>query len=424
MNGGARIAAVFSAFLLLAGAARAETIAVPAGGDGLSRAVARAQPGAVLHLGAGVHAGPIVIDRPLTLEGEGGTVVQGAGEGKVITVSAPDVAIRGVTVRGSGTSLFDMDSGIFLDKAAERAAIEGNRLEQNLIGVYVWGAKDARVRDNVITGRDDLRLAERGNGVQVWNAPGAVVEGNDIARVRDGIFTTTSRRNAFRNNRFRELRFGVHYMYTHDSEVSGNDSAGNHVGYAIMYSDRLKILNNRSAGDRDHGLLFNFANNSRIEGNAVVEGGEKCVFIFNANGNRFDGNWFEGCGIGIHFTAGSERNRIAGNAFVGNRTQVKYVGTRSLDWSAGGRGNYWSDNPAFDLDGDGLADSAYRPNDLVDQVLWRHPTAKLLLNSPALQVVRWAQSQFPALHPGGIVDSAPLMTPPSVPAAANPGPGS
>jgi nitrous oxidase accessory protein len=64
---------------------------------------------------------------------------------------------------------------------------------------------------------------------------------------------------------------------------------------------------------------------------------------------------------------------------------------------------------AFDLDNDGVADQAYRPNDLVDQIVWRHPMAKLLLNSPAVQVLRWAQSEFPALHPGGVSDSAPLM---------------
>ena len=66
------------------------------------------------------------------------------------------------------------------------------------------------------------------------------------------------------------------------------------------------------------------------------------------------------------------------HAFVGNRNQVKYVGTRDLDWSKGGRGNYWSDNPAFDLNGDGIADTAYRPNDLVDRVLWTAPAAKVL----------------------------------------------
>ena len=133
---------------------------------------------------------------------------------------------------------------------------------------------------------------------------------------------------------------------------------------------------------------------------SLRSGPEKCVFIYNTNHNRFRNNWFERCAIGVHFTAGSEGNEITGNAFVGNRNQVKYVGTRDLDWSKGGRGNYWSDNPAFDLNGDGIADTAYRPNDLVDRVLWTAPSAKVLINSPAVQVLRWAQAQFPALYPG------------------------
>ena len=105
------------------------------------------------------------------------------------------------------------------------------------------------------------------------------------------------------------------------------------------------------------------------------------------------------------------------NAFVGNHNQVKYVGTRNLDWSKGGRGNYWSDNPAFDLNGDGIADTAYRPNDLVDRVLWTAPSAKVLINSPAVQVLRSAQAQFPALYPGGVVDSHPLIAPPPRPSS-------
>jgi nitrous oxidase accessory protein len=141
-------------------------------------------------------------------------------------------------------------------------------------------------------------------------------------------------------------------------------------------------------------------------------GPEKCLFIFNSNKSVIEDNRFEGCAIGIHFTAGAEGNAVAGNAFVGNRTQVKYVGTRHLDWSAEGRGNYWSDNPAFDLDGDGVADAAYRPNDVVDRVMWTAPQARLLTTSPAVQVIRWAQSRFPATLPGGVVDSAPLMAPP------------
>ena len=124
----------------------------------------------------------------------------------------------------------------------------------------------------------------------------------------------------------------------------------------------------------------------------------------------------------MHFTAGSEGNEITGNAFVNNRNQVKYVGTRYLDWSKDGRGNYWSDNPAFDLNGDGIADSPYRPNDLMDKVLWTVPQAKILSTSPAVQIIRWAQSQFPALLPGGVVDSHPLMAPPAQPSGCAGGP--
>ena len=228
---------------------------------------------------------------------------------------------------------------------------------------------------------------------------------------RDGVFSVTSNHNVVSGNTFHDLRFAVHFMYTNDSEVAGNLSQGNEAGYVMMYSDRLNLHGNVSDGDRDHGLLFNYANESRIEGN-VARGSDKCLFIYNANKNCFAGNWFEGCQVGVHFTAGSERNEITDNAFVNNRRQVMYVGTRLLDWASHGRGNYYSDNPAFDLKGTGVAAVAYRPNDLMDQAVWRAPAAKMLLNSPAVQVVRWAQSQFPAIHPGGVVDTAPLMAPP------------
>ena len=403
--------------LLSATAANTATVEVAAEPGRLAAAIAAAAPGDRLLLAAGRHAGPIAIDRALTLEGGPGAVLDGGGVGRVVTVDAPQVVLRRLTITGSGSDLAAEDSGIFVTALAAGAVIEGNRLENNLIGVNLKGPAAAIVRHNRIEGRHDLQMSERGNGVSIWNSPGSVVEANEISFGRDGIFVITSRDNMFRDNRFRDLRFAVHYMYADKGTVSGNDSAGNHVGYALMYSAGLTIEGNRSDGDRDHGLLLNYANGARIEGNAVVSGGEKCVFIYNSTKNIFRGNWFEGCQIGIHLTAGSERNAISGNAFIGNRTQVKYVGTRNQEWSASGRGNYWSDNPAFDLNGDGVADQPYRPNDLIDQVVWSYPLAKLLLNSPAVQTVRFAQARFPALLPGGVVDSAPLMAPPLVPAS-------
>ena len=150
--------------------------------------------------------------------------------------------VRGFTVRNSGLSLAETDAGIYLDKPASGALIEGNRLENNLFGIYLHGARNALVRDNEVIGNRSLRMSERGNGIHLWAAKGSVVEGNSVRYGRDGIFVTTSRKNAFRNNSLSDLRFALHYMYTHDSEVSGNVSRDNHVGYALMYSDRLRVL--------------------------------------------------------------------------------------------------------------------------------------------------------------------------------------
>lgn len=385
-------------------------------GSDLQAAIARAPSGEVLELAPGVYDGPVRIDRPVALKGRAGVVIEGHGNGRTVDVAAPNVTIEGLTIRNSGRSLARMDAAIFLEKTAPNAVVRDNVLRGNLVGVYVHGAANALVEGNDISGWVAQNLNDSGNGVYVWNAPGAKVLDNDITGGRDGIFVNVSRNNVFKGNRLHGVRFGIHYMYTNHSEVSDNVSIGNHAGYAIMFSDHLIIRGNVSTGDRDHGLLFNYANDSDIEGN-VVRGGDKCVFIYNANKNHFARNWFEDCRIGVQFTAGSERNVMTENAFVRNRTQVMYVGTRDLEWSADGRGNYWSDNPAFDLQGRGIADTPYRPNDLVDHILWRYPAAKLLVNSPALQVLRWAQSAFPNLHPGGVVDSYPLMQPPAIPTA-------
>ncbi len=386
-----------------AGSAMAET---------LSERLALAAPGSLITLPAGVYDGPITVDKPLTLAGEEGTVIEGNGEGNVVTIDAPDVTLRGLTIRGSGRTLEKEPAGVFVTPNGDRAVIAENRILGNLFGIYLKGPEDALVRDNVIANASDLRVPERGNGVHLWNTPGSRVVGNDIRGGRDGIFTTTSKRNAFIGNRFRDLRYAVHYMYTNDAVIRDNDSQGNHAGYVIMFSHRIDAVNNLSRNDRDHGFLFNYANDARVTGNRVLDGGEKCVFIYNAHRDRFEGNRFEGCDIGIHFTAGSERNTVTRNAFIRNRTQVKYVGTRDVVWAENGIGNYWSDNLAFDLNGDGFGDRPYRPNGLVDQVLWRAPAAKLLLSSPAMRILEWAQSAFPAVLPGGVVDPAPLMEPP------------
>ncbi|MFV0492205.1 MAG: nitrous oxide reductase family maturation protein NosD [Pseudorhodobacter sp.] len=387
----------------------AERINVPAEPTALATALARAMEGDEIILAPGRHSGPVLVSIPLILTGEPGAVIDAGGQGTVVTIDAPDVTLRGLTLMGSGRSHEDIDAGVKLTRKAIGAQVLDNDILGNLVGVDIRGARNALVAGNRIEGLRLSRMNDRGNGIYVWNAPGSVVEENEIRYGRDGIFSNTSKRNIYRGNLMRDLRFAVHYMYTNDSQVEDNISIGNHLGFAMMYSDRITAKGNISINDRDYGVMLNYANQSDVFGNLVMGGAEKCAFIYNSHRNLMAENSFQGCDIGIHFTAGSERNTLTGNGFVGNRTQVKYVGTKDVEWSFEGKGNYWSDHPAFDLDGDQRADSAYRPNDLMDHILWSQPAAKLLLGAPAVQLVRWSQAQFPAARPGGVVDSHPLI---------------
>jgi len=379
------------------------------GNGTLQAAIDAAQAGDTLLLSSGIYTGSITIHQTLTLSGNTAAIIDGEGSSNVITITAPDVLIKGLTIRNSGDVLEDENSGIFITDKGERTHIEANFFEHNLTGIFVKGAKSVTVIGNEIIGSQFHRMNDRGNGVYIWNTNNTIIKNNVIRYGRDGIYINVSRNNSFTGNHLSDLRFAIHYMYTHDSEVSNNTSINNHVGFALMFSNRIKATNNLSQGDSERGLFFNYTNYSIIEGNRVTGGTEKCLFIYNANSNQINNNSLEECDIGIHFTAGSANNEIYNNAFINNRTQVKYVGTRYIEWSKNGQGNFWSDNVAFDIDGNGIADQPYQPNDLVDQIVWRHPLAKLLLNSPAVQVLKWAQGEFPGLHPGGITDSAPLM---------------
>jgi nitrous oxidase accessory protein len=394
----------------LADPAPAADIRLSPGGD-LAAAVARAAPGGRLLIGQGTYVGPIVVDKPLTLEGTDGAVIDGGGVGSVIKVLAPDVTIRGVTIRNSGTKGEDYDSGIYMEQGADRPIVENNRLENNLFGIVVHGPHKAIVRDNRIVGRSDLWLNDRGNGIHVWNSTGSLIEGNSVEGGRDGIYIEVSNDNVIRGNRFEKLRYAIHYMYANQNEIADNVSIRNHVGFALMYSNQLKVLHNVSISDLEHGLMLHTVHESEAAGNYIYGTGVKCLFVYTAANNSIHDNRIENCGVGMHFTGGSENNKVYGNQFIGGEMQVKYTGTRAYEWSKNGRGNYWSDNPAFDLNGDGIADTAYRPNTLVDWVLWRYPLAKLLVSSPAMQTLRYMQQQFPTLYPGGAVDSFPLMQP-------------
>ena len=393
---------------------------------GLQAAIDGAQPKDQLILGAGRYLGNFKINKPLILTGQPGAIIDGGGQGHAIVVEVPDVRIEMLEIRNWGDNLTTLDAGIFVNKKATNTQIDSNYLVGDTFGIWVDGTQQVLIKANRIEGNLNVRSQDRGNGIHLFNVGKARVEANEVWHTRDGIYIDTSNNNELIGNYLHDLRYGVHYMYSYHNLVSSNRTVNTRTGYALMQSKFLTVTNNISENDSNYGILMNFITQSTIQNNrvsgvqnnrAVSEGGAsgssltegKAMFIYNALFNQIRGNHFSDSDLGVHMTAGSEDNVFTGNAFVNNREQVKYVATRHQNWSHDGVGNYWSDYLGWDMDADGIGDTQYEPTDGVDRLLWKFPAAKVLLNSPAVETIRWVQRQFPVLKAQGVVDTHPLM---------------
>lgn len=423
-----RCLAIVALLMLLAQAVSAVIIEATPNGTPLEVLLRQtATDGDTVRLAKGVYQGNFVIENSVRLIGQRDAVLDGGGQGDVLRVRAPDVKVEGLVIRHSGHDLTAMNAGIFVERAANNIEIAGNRLEGNAFGIWLDGCQGPKILKNRIRGQAERRSQDRGNGVHLYAVRGALVANNEIWETRDGIYIDTSQHNRLHGNVIHDLRYGVHYMYSYSNEVTGNRTFNTRTGYALMQSRDLIVTQNVSDNDKNYGILLNYITYSRIENNTVnatrqgqafVTGGAdvlgaegKGLFIYNSAFNYITRNHLQGADIGIHLTAGSEDNRIHLNSFFANRTQVKYVATRQQEWSFHGRGNYWSDYLGWDLDSDGIGDRPYEPNDAVDKLLWRYPIARILMNSPAIETLRWVQTQFPILRPPGVRDSHPLMRP-------------
>lgn len=409
--------------------AAAGNAATTAGDPSLSQLVAEASPGATITVGAGVHHGALLITKPLTLVGRGDAVIDGDGRGDIIRIAASHVTVRGLVLENSGTSLTNENAGIFVEQKAADVTLADNVLKHVLFGIYLDGSAGTQVLHNRISGMTELRVPDRGDGIHLWDDTGVLVKDNDVGGTRDGIYIYVSPHNRIVGNRIHDVRYGVHYMYSNHDTLSDNASYRNSAGYALMMSDHLAVHDNQAYDDTQYGVLMNYITYSDLAGNRVWAIGDqeesnsafvlgadgKGFFVYDSAYDRFHDNRISNCRIGIHVTAGSDDNRFYDNAFIANRVQVKYVQNSFSEWSWHGIGNYWSDYRGWDLNGDGIGDVPYRPNDGVDVLLWKYPTAALLMSSPSVLVLRYIQRAFPVFTPPGVQDSHPLMQPPALP---------
>ncbi|MGI9585722.1 MAG: NosD domain-containing protein, partial [Acidimicrobiia bacterium] len=217
-------------------------VATPAAGDDASATdlqaiIDNAAPGATINLGSGDYVGGVTIDKPLSLIGTGTTVIDGGGVGTVVEITAPDVTIENVTIRGSGASLDREDAGV--SAGNERTTIRNSRFEDVLFGIFLRASPDSVIQDNVI-GAKDVFIANRGDGIRLWESERSIVENNVIEGGRDTVFWFTNE-VVVRGNQVSDGRYGLHFMYSDGAVIEDNVLNGNSVGAFMMYSRDVEI---------------------------------------------------------------------------------------------------------------------------------------------------------------------------------------
>jgi nitrous oxidase accessory protein len=431
-----------------------------------------AAPGATVRVPAARYVGTVVVDRPLSLEAEPGTVLDGGGRGSVVTVLASGVSLRGFRIRGSGPGPVGEPSGVLVE-AARDVRLEDLTISGTYLGITVRGTRGVLIRGVRILGRVGAGIVgeehavsadgaeaggaepsmgagpseapahgghggpsgepshgghgepapppstagPRGDGIWLWNAVDAVVEGSRISATRDGIYLSYGEGIRLEGNVISDARYGIHDMYARDLTIRRNVLRGNLSGCVLMYGGPVLVEGNAivesGSPSTGFGVLVKDAGDVLVRGNAIVDD-RVAVHVDDAGRTggepaRIEGNLIAANQVGVVLYPSSQPT-FTGNAFVENATQVVLGGTgrARASWSEGGVGNHWSDYQGFDADGDGVGDVPYLQGGRVGELVARAPVLLALASGPALRLAEAVEERWAPREPI-VVDPAPLM---------------
>ncbi len=398
--------------ILLLGISRIEAASHhPANTRELVAVFSRCKNGDEIVLGKGVFSGNFRITKSVLITGKGG-ILDGGGKGTVLSLDAPGIVVKDIRVRNSGSNLSGPDCGIYLTPAAVDSRVSSSLVEHCAFGIWVHEGRGTIIEDNSVNGIKTGHTSNRGNGIQLFDCTKVTVRGNSVRDGRDGIYISATEDSLIEGNHIEGARYGIHYMYSYSNTVRGNSCRNNGNGYALMESKHLLVENNLSENNKGQGLQFRDAQYCIIRNNRLI-GNAEGLFFYSSTNNKILDNLVKDNDVGVKVWAGSLRNQVEGNRFVGNRQQVFYVGTTEIEWGGEERGNYWGDYLGWDQNSDGIGDRPYRVNSFHARLLYRFPTAALLMNSPSLETLSLLERRLPVLRTPTITDRNPLMQSPS-----------
>lgn len=407
-----RCCILFSLFFLLHTSVWSKTITVGEGGEyhSIRTAIQNAQPGDTIQVLKGLYKEKnILVDKPLFLQGINFPILDGEHKYEILSVKADNVTISGFLLRNSGiSSLIDIAGIKIYDR--KNVTIINNKLEGTFFGIYLQNATNCRVENN------ELRAyaasdQQSGNGIHCWKCDSLCIIGNSITRHRDGIyFEFVTNSVIWRNHSFNNIRYGLHFMFSHNDAYISNVFHNNSAGVSVMFTHGVKMFNNvfeDNWGDGCYGIFLKEISDSYIIGNRFLR---NTTAIYAEGGTRIQmqKNSFIDNGWGLKIQASCQDVAIQNNNFIGNTFDVGTNGTLVLNTF---NNNYWDKYEGYDLNKDGKGDVPYHPVSLYSMIVEKNPPAMILFRSFITTLMDKTEKVIPSLTPENLKDDHPLMKP-------------
>jgi nitrous oxidase accessory protein len=377
-------------------------------GISLQTTLDQAEPGDTIMIGKGFYnEHDIQVSKPVSLIGEDYPVFDGKEKNEVFIITADQVTVQGLQIQHTGrSSLVDM-AGIKL-KNVTHVTVRRCRLLNTTYGVYLQNSRRCTIEQNEVKGvaKDEL---QSGNGIHAWKSDHLLIRNNRISGHRDGIYFEFVTESLIEGNLSAgNIRYGLHFMFSHNDTYSNNTFQHNGAGVAVMYTKGVTMRGNRfhhNWGDAAYALLLKDISDSRIEQNRFEK---NTVGIFMEGSSRIHvaHNRFSDNGWGMRIQASCDNNVFERNNFLGNSFDVATNGTMMLNTF---RNNYWDKYEGYDLDRDGVGDIPYYPVSVYSVITERIPAAMILYRSFLTNIMEQVEKVIPSIIPDQLKDEAPQI---------------